>query len=224
MKMKLGKILALIAAATMFVFSFASCGGGDDEFPSRAVTIIVPFTAGGGTDLVARGIAEAARDSFPNGISVENRTGAGGAIGITAGATAAADGYTITALTVESVTLPHMGTGVGFDADSFIPIIMLNEAVSVVSVNADSPFNTLHELIEYSRTGTVRVGNSGVGAIWHLAAAALEEASGANFVHVPFEGAADAITSLLGGHIEAIPVSYSEVASHVAAGTIRVCP
>ena len=225
--MKIKKILALGATATILL-ALTSCdavgggSGGSADFPARAVSVIVPFTAGGGTDLVARGISEAARESFPNGISVENRTGAGGAIGISAGATAAADGYTITTLTVESVTLPHMGTGVAFDADSFIPIIMLNEAVSVISVNADSPFYTLDDLINESRTGTVRVGNSGVGAIWHLAAAALAEESGADFTHVPFEGAADAITSLVGGHIEAIPVSYSEVSSHVAAGTLRV--
>ena len=230
MKMKLRKIIALSVTAVMALGIFAGCdaiGGGTTaaaEYPSRGVVVVVPFTAGGGTDLVARGISQAASelDFFPNGIAVENRTGAGGAIGLSSGATAAPDGYTITTLTVESVTLPHMGTGVEFNADSFIPIIMLNEAVSVISVNADSHFETLEQLIEESRTGTVRVGNSGVGAIWHLAAAALAEESGADFVHVPFEGAADAITSLMGNHIEAIPVSYSEVSSHVAAGTLRV--
>jgi len=228
--MKLKKIIALSVTAVMALGIFAGCdaiggGGGGAQaaaYPARAVAVVVPFTAGGGTDLVARGISEAAREFFPNGISVENRTGAGGAIGLSSGATAAPDGYTITTLTVESVTLPHMGTGVEFDGDSFIPIIMLNEAVSVISVNADSDFQTLEDLIEASRTSPVLIGNSGVGAIWHLAAAALEQESGAHFTHVPFEGAADAITSLMGGHIDAIPVSYSEVSSHVAAGTLRV--
>ena len=212
-----GCMLVLMGISAIFVLT--ACGNDDAEFPSRRVAIYVPFSAGGGTDLVARGLAQAADDSFSSGIVVENRTGAGGAVGITAGATAPADGYVLTTLTVESMTLPHMG-GVEFTADSFIPIIMLNEAYSVISVHADSDFHTLDDLI--NATSPILVGNSGVGAIWHLAAAAFADASGANFEHVPFEGAADAITGLLGQHIDAITVSFPEVAGQVEAGTLRV--
>jgi len=212
-----GSLLAMVCVLALGVLM--ACDDNDGAFPSRSVSIFVPFSAGGGTDLVARGMAAAADDSFPSGIVVENRTGAGGAVGITAGATATADGYTLTTLTVESVTLPHMG-GVEFTADSFIPIIMLNEAHSVISVHVDSEFQTLDDLI--NSTSPVLVGNSGVGAIWHLAAAAFADASGANFEHVPFEGATDAITGLLGQHIDAVTVSFPEVSAQVEAGTIRV--
>jgi len=215
---KLLKFSFLAILGVLAVVGLTACDSDDASFPSRRVTIFVPFSAGGGTDLVARGIAQAAEDGFPSGIVVENRTGAGGAVGITAGATATADGYTLTALTVESVTLPHMG-GVDFTGDSFIPIIMLNEAHSVISVNADSDFHTIEDLLNAQ---DVRVGNSGVGAIWHLAAAAFADASGADFVHVPYEGATDAITGLLGNHIEAVTVSWPEVAAQVEAGTLRV--
>jgi len=217
-KLLKGSLLLMVSVLAVVVLT--ACDN-DGEFPSRSVSVYVPFSAGGGTDLVARGMAEAAREDFPNGIAVENRTGAGGAVGLSAGANAAADGYILTTLTVESVTLPHMG-GVEFDADSFIPIIMLNEAYSVITVHADSDFHTLDDLIQASAQSPILVGNSGVGAIWHLAAAAFAEASGANFEHVPFEGAADAITSLLGEHIDAVTVSFPEVVGQVQAGEFRV--
>jgi len=218
---KIVKSGILVILSVLVVVVLAACDDDSGEFPSRRVSIYVPFSAGGGTDLVARGMAEAARDAFPSGVAVENRTGAGGAVGITAGANASATGYTLTTLTVESVTLPHMG-GVEFGRDSFIPIIMLNEAYSVITVHANSDFYTLDDLISASAQNSILVGNSGVGAIWHLAAAAFAEESGASFEHVPFEGATDAITSLLGEHIDAVTVSFPEVVGQVEAGELRV--
>lgn len=214
-----GSILAIVSVFSVVLLM--ACDGEGAVFPSKSVSIYVPFSAGGGTDVVTRGLVEAARDSFPKGISVENRTGAGGAVGLTAGANATPDGYTLTTLTVESVTLPHMGD-VEFNASSYKPIIMLNEAYSVITVHADSDYQTLDDLINASSQSPVLVGNSGVGAIWHLAAVAFAEESGATLEHVPFEGAADAITSLLGQHIDAVTVSYPEVVSQVEAGELRV--
>jgi len=221
MRKVIKKIAAFTVVATLGIGLLTSCGG-DGDFPTRSVAVYVPFTAGGGTDLVARGIVEAARSNFPQGIAVENRTGGGGAIGLVAGATAAPTGYVVTTITVESITLPHMGGGVDLGPESFRPIIMLNEAYSVMSVNASSPFHTLDDLLAAAREDTVLVGNSGVGAIWHLAAAALGREAGVEFNHVPFEGAADALTSLLGNHIHAIPVSFPEVYAQVMAGEVRV--
>lgn len=84
------------------------------------------------------------------------------------GANAKADGSVITMITVELVTLPHTGTGGGIYYDQFKPIIMLNTAYSAVTVKADSPYNTLGEFLDAAKTKSMRVGNSGVGAIWHL--------------------------------------------------------
>ena len=99
---------------------------------------------------------------------------------------------------------------------------MVNSAYAAVTVQASSPYNTLGEFLNAAKTKSMRVGNSGVGAIWHLAAAGLGKAANVSFNHIPFEGAAPAITSLLGGHIDAITVSYAEVASQVAAGNLKV--
>lgn len=193
-----------------------------DSYPDKQVTMVVPFSAGGGTDLVCRALADAAKEDFPKNISVENREGSGGAIGMLYGANAAPDGSVITMITVELTTLEPMGTGAGLTYDMFKPIIMVNSVSPAVTVRADAPWNTLEEFIEYAKTNEVQVGNSGVGAIWHLAAADLAQKSGAQFKHVPYDGAAGAVTDLLGGHIDATTVSYAEVASQVDAGELKV--
>ncbi len=219
------KALVLLMLLSLVLGSAFAQGGAEvnaDNYPSGPVSVIVPYSAGGGTDLVARALVDAAKDSFPKNISVENRTGGGGAVGMSYGAHAKADGSVISMITVELVTLPHTGTGAGLYYDQFKPIMMVNSAYSAVTVKADSPYNTLNEFLDAAKTQTMRVGNSGVGAIWHLAAAGLAKAAGVTFNHIPFDGAAPAITSLLGGHIDAVTVSYAEVASQVKAGNLKV--
>lgn len=235
------KLISAILTATILSAALVGCGGASPStsaagssgkeaspaaqtspYPSFPVSVVVPFSAGGGTDLVTRAIVDAAKDKFPKNISVENRTGGGGAIGMVYGANAKPDGSIITTVCVELTTLPHTGTGATLQSDSFKPVMMMNSAYSVLTVKADAPWNDLKEFIEYAKTNKVQIGNSGVGAIWHLAAAALGKEAGVDFVHVPFEGAAPAVTSILGGHIEAVTVSYPEVAPQVEAGELKV--
>lgn len=188
----------------------------------KQVTCIVPYDAGGGTDTVMRALADAAKGSFKN-ITVENRAGAGGATGMLAGANAKADGTTITMITVELATLEAMGTNAGLTYSQFKPLMMVNSACSAITVNAnDDRFNTIEDLIEYSKTTEINMGNSGNGAIWHLAAAGLAKETGAQFKHVGYDGAAGAITDLLGEHIDAVAVSYAEVANYVESGDLKV--
>lgn len=229
--------LALALAMTM---SLAACGGssggsssggstsggstsgGPVDMSGMSVTCVVPYDAGGGTDAVMRGLADAAKGSFKN-IQVENRSGAGGATGMLYGAQAANDGSIITMITVELATLEAMGNNAGLTYTQFKPIMMVNSAASAITVKADdNRFNTLEDFIEYSKTNKVQVGNSGIGAIWHLAAAGLAKTAGTEFTHVGYDGAAGAITDLLGGHIDAVAVSYAEVNSFVQSGELKV--
>lgn len=188
----------------------------------KQVTCIVPYDAGGGTDTVMRALADAAKGSFKN-VTVENRAGAGGATGMLAGANAKADGTTVTMITVELATLEAMGTNAGLTYSQFKPLMMVNSACSAITVNAnDDRFNTIEDLIEYSKANEINMGNSGNGAIWHLAAAGLAKETGAQFKHVAYDGAAGAITDLLGEHIDAVAVSYAEVANYVESGDLKV--
>ncbi len=192
------------------------------DFSKTNVTCVVPYDAGGGTDAVMRGLADAAKGSFKN-VTVENRSGAGGATGMLYGANAPADGSVVTMVTVELVTLEAMGNNAGLTYSQFKPIMMVNSAASAITVKADDDrFNTLEDFIEYSKNNEVQVGNSGLGAIWHLAAAGLAKEAGTTFKHVGYDGANGAITDLLGGHIDAVAVSYAEVNSFVQSGDLKV--
>lgn len=241
------KITALALALAM-ALSLTACGGGNNnstpgnaggsnaggsnaggstpsggaDLSNLSVTCIVPYDAGGGTDAVMRGLADAAKGSFKN-ITVENRSGAGGATGMLYGAQAANDGSIVTMITVELATLEAMGNNAGLTYTQFKPIMMVNSAASAITVKADDDrFDTLEDFIEYSKTNKVQVGNSGIGAIWHLAAAGLAKTAGTEFNHVGYDGANGAITDLLGGHIDAVAVSYAEVNSFVQSGDLKV--
>lgn len=215
------RMLAALLVAAMAVSAVTGCGK-SASYPSKPVTVVCPFAAGGGNDTIIRALVDCAKDKFPKGIAVENRTGSGGAVGMSYGQNAKADGYTITNIAVELVTLPHAGSGGDVYYDKWTPIMMPNYSCSVITVRSDSPYQTLDELLEASKTTKLQAGNSGVGAIWHLANVALEQAAGTSFTHVPFEGGAPMITSLLGGHLDFISCSYAEVYPHVASGDLRV--
>lgn len=218
------KIIALILALVM-VMAMTACSGGaaaSTDFSKKNVTCVVPYDAGGGTDAVMRGLADAAKGSF-KAITVENRSGAGGATGMLYGANAKNDGSIVTMITVELATLEAMGNNAGLTYSQFKPIMMVNSAASAITVKADDDrFNTLEDFIEYSKSNEVQVGNSGIGAIWHLAAAGLAKVAGTDFKHVGYDGANGAITDLLGGHIDAVAVSYAEVNSFVQSGDLKV--
>lgn len=220
--MKLGKIaLPIMAAVCAGALAFGSASA--QNYPTKQVEVVVPYAAGGGTDLVARAFAEVANRHVSHPFGVVNKTGGAGAVGLSEIATARPNGYKIGIGTVELTMLPHMGMA-SFTADDFAPIALLNAEPSAISVQADSPWKTYEEFMAYAKEnpGKVRVGNSGTGAIWHIAAAALEEKTGVKFNHVPYDGANPAVTALLGGHIEAVTVSPPEVIAHVNAGKIRI--
>jgi len=119
--------------------------------------------------------------------------------------------------------LPALGL-MKVNADDFVPVARLNFDPAAVTVRADSPWKTVEAFIADAKKkpGGMQVGNGGIGDIWHVAAAAVEDRTGAQFNHVPFQGAAPAVASLLGGHVDAITVSPGEVMQHVQAGKLRV--
>ena len=192
-------------------------------YPERPVELVVPYTAGGGTDAVARAFADAVRKHLPQPVVVVNKTGAGGAIGLTEVMNARPDGAKIGVGTVEITMLPHLGVA-KFGIDDFVPVAMLNVEPSAITVRADAPWTTVEAFLAdaKARPAQLRVGNSGTGAIWHIAAESLSEKAGVRFLHVPYAGANPAVADLLGGHIEAVTVSPPEVAQHVAAGKLRI--
>ena len=192
------------------------------DYPNRPIELVVPYSAGGGTDVLARAYAEATRKYIAQPITVLNKPGASGAIGWQDVLAAKPDGYKLAVITVELTTIPHMGLA-KFTHDDFVPIARLNADPAAITVKADAPWNTIEEFIAAAKkaNGDMRLGQAGQGSIWHLAAAALEDKAGVKFNQVPFNGAAPAVLALLGGHIDVVSVSPAEVTAHVQAGKLK---
>ncbi|WP_422085743.1 tripartite tricarboxylate transporter substrate binding protein [Variovorax sp.] len=217
--------LAALSGALGLAFGLAApaAQAAGNDYPNHTVELIVPYQPGGGTDALARAFADASRKHTSESIVIVNRPGAGGAIGWNEVIHSRPDGYKLAVLTVELLTLPHLGLA-KFNYDDFQPIAQLNADPAAITVKADSPYNTIEEFLAAAKKkpGEMGVGNSGTGSIWHLAASALEDKTGARFNHIPFQGAGPAVLALLGGHVDAVAVSPAEVSTYVQAGKLKM--
>ena len=210
--------VSLLTAAPMQAFAQAA-----SDYPSRPIELVVPFGAGGGTDILARVTAEAAKKHSSQPITVVNRPGASGSIGLTEVVNARPDGYKIAMVTVEMAIIPHMGIAKFSPEADFTPLVRLNADPVVLTVSATSPWKTIEEMVDAAKKSKdpLKFGNAGTGGVSHLAAVALAQKAGTTFNHVPFQGNAPAVVALLGGHIDAVTASPSEVFSFVQSGKLR---
>lgn len=195
-----------------------------DDYPNRPIELIVPASAGGGTDALTRLFAEVAKKYLPQQpFVVNNKPGASGVIGMNDLLASRPDGYKLCMVIAEVTTLPNLGLA-KFDYTKFEPIARLNADPAAITVRADAPWNTLEEFLASAKKqpGEMKLGNAGTGSVYHLSAIGLEERAGAKFNHVPFSGAAPAVVALLGGHIDALDVSPAEVGQHVLGGKLKM--
>ena len=210
-------------AATAALATLPGTSHAEPGYPNRPVELIVPAGAGGGTDVLARAFAEAARKHLPQQpFTVMNRPGASGMIGHGEMINAKPDGYKLAVVFAEIVIVPHLGL-TKLSYEDFTPIARLNADPAAITVRADAPWNTIEEFLAASKAkpGEVKMGNSGNGSIWYLAHAALEQKVGVRYIPVPFSGAAPAVLALMGGHVDAVAVSPGEVATYVAGGKLK---
>lgn len=217
------KTTSRLLAGALCALALAAPVLAQSTFPNKPIEVIVPYPAGGGTDVLARAFSEASRKHVSQTLLVVNKPGASGAIGWADVINGKPDGYKMVLLATDLMTQPNMGfTKITYE--DFMPIARLNYDPAALTVRADAPWNTVEEFIAAAKVpgANTRVGNGGNGSTWHLAAAALEDKTGAKFNHIPYAGAAPAALALLGGHIEAITVSAAEVYTHVAAGKLKV--
>ncbi len=247
--MKFKKMAALLLA-TLMVVGLAACGGKSNppasqpaaesapaeskpaesapatnvDFPGKKqITIVVPYSAGGASDTTARIFAAELEKAIGTSVIVTNITGASGAVGLESVRSSKPDGYTIAYMPVESTMLRALGfTELSSDDFRFIGRAMTIPAA--ITVRTDSPWQTFDEFLAYAKEnpGAIQVGNSGTGSIWQIAAASVEQECDVEFTHVPFDGAAPAVAALLGGNIQAVAVSPSEVKNNVDSGDFRV--
>lgn len=191
-------------------------GGNDGEFPSKQISIICPYSAGGAADTVSRAVAAEMQNTLGVPVVVVNKTGAAGAVGMAEGKSAKADGYTITYVPVESTFLKFLDMS-DVTASDFKLIGRVMTMPASIVVKADSQWNTLDEFVAYAKEhpAEITVGNPGSGSNFYMAAKALENAADVTFTHVPFEGSSAAITALLGGNITAASIAPGEAAANI---------
>ncbi len=193
------------------------------EFPTKEVQIIIPWAAGGATDLIFRALAATTGKYLGKAVVVVNRPGGGGAVGYTEGMQAKPDGYTLTSAVTPLTILPHQ-VSTAFTYKNFEPVLNVVSDPSMFLVRSDAPWKSLKEFLDYAKNhpGMITVGNSGAGGGVHLVALAFERAAGVKFNHIPFSGGGPSVTALLGGHVNAVSVSPPEGISHVQAGKLKI--
>ena len=216
------KGIAVLCVVLMAFSSLWAGGKTEEKFPSKTIKLIVPWAAGGGTDTIARALARTGEKYLGVQVIVENKPGGSGAVGLGEVLQAPADGYTLAILPVELGFLDKTGV-YPFSFKNFTMIMNLNTDPAALTVKTGT-FKSVQEFIAYGKAnpGKLKVGHSGTGLLWHLAAATFARETGLELVYVPFDGAAPAIAALLGGQIDAVTVSGAEVSAQVRAGDLTM--
>jgi len=203
----------------------ASTGSGQ-AYPVKAVRLIVPFAAGGGTDLVARTLAQRLTASLGHTFVVENRGGAGGVIGADMVAKAPADGYTLVMGTPGSMTInPNLTAKMPYDTlRDFAPISLATISPFVLTVHPSLPVKNLKEFIAFAkaRPGRLNYGTSGNGSVAHLSTEYLKSLARIDLVHVPYKGSSLALTDTLAGQLQVLFDNLPVVQPHIRTGKLRL--
>ena len=190
----------------------AAIGGhalAQDAYPSKPIRVIVPFTPGAGTDTVARLVSQKLGEQMKATFLVENKTGAGGAIGAAEAASAAPDGYTLLFVASPFTTVAAAAKNPGYDPLRFVPVAPIAVGPLAFVVGKDVPANTMREFVTLAKSmpGKLNYGSAGAGSVNHLALELLNARAGIVVVHVPYRGIADATKDLLGGSIQSMTAS-----------------
>ncbi|MFI3276054.1 tripartite tricarboxylate transporter substrate binding protein [Vibrio sp.] len=212
----MSKLLKSIMLAAGILVSATSVAA---DYPSKNIRLVVPFGAGGGTDAVGRTLANSAKDVLGQNISIMNRTGGAGAVGMSFGASQRADGYTLTVVTREIASLPQMGL-MRHTADDFRLIRLVNLDPAVVLVAADSPYNTINDLIKEAKDnpGSVKFASTAAPNFYLMS---LEKDQDIKLNAIPYNGAPEAIPAVLGHHTDVTMVTPGEAIAQLRSGQLK---
>jgi tripartite-type tricarboxylate transporter receptor subunit TctC len=216
--------LAKLAAA-LALLTVAAPASQAQDFPSRPIRMVIAFPAGGPTDFVGRLIADKLKDLLPQPVLIENKPGANGAIGADSVAKAAPDGHTLFLSTVGAIAiLPNMRTDMPYDVlRDFAPITLVVRNTTTLVVRSDSPINSVKDFVAMAKAknGDLPFASTGVGSTTHLANEMFATAAGFKYIHVPYRGAAPALTDLLGGQVQALFADVPVLMPQIKAGKLK---
>jgi tripartite-type tricarboxylate transporter receptor subunit TctC len=222
---KLQFILHTFIGALAIVAMAPAPSQASGEWPARPVTIIVPFVAGGNTDMMARLAAERLAAKFGHPFVIENIGGAGGVIAASQVARAAPDGYTLLFGAGSQLTLAPLVQKITYDPDKdLIPVTEFGTGPQILGVKADLPVNTLSEFIDYAKAHPGKLSYAGVGiqTVTSIAAGVLKARAGLDMTLVPYKGGVQAVGDLIAGHVDMYFGNASEMLPHLDSGKIRL--
>jgi tripartite-type tricarboxylate transporter receptor subunit TctC len=217
------RIAAFVLAATLL----APLAVAQEAFPSRPISMVVPFPPGGVADLTGRPVAAAMEKFMKQPVVVANKTGAGGAVGMQSVAVAKPDGYTVLMALSSISIIPEadklFNRQPAYTMDQLKPIALISSDPTILVVPADSPWKTLKDFVDDAkkRPGEIAYSSSGVYGTLHMAMEMLSHAAGIKLKHVPFNGAGPAMTALLGNHVQSLASGPNVVIPHIKAGKLR---
>jgi tripartite-type tricarboxylate transporter receptor subunit TctC len=195
-----------------------------DAWPSRSITFIVPYAAGGYTDLVGRMAARYVESALGKTVIVDNRAGAGGIVGTQAVANAAPDGYTFCVCSVGAISIAPFAQKVGYDpVQDLAPVGIVSSIPQVVIVNKNLPLKTMADLVSHAKAnpGKLNYGSSGTGGLTHYSVELFLARTGATAVHIPFKGGAPATAAVVSGDVDFAFGNLTDALPQVEAGVVR---
>jgi tripartite-type tricarboxylate transporter receptor subunit TctC len=214
----------IVATFLSAAILFPACASAQPAWPSRPIKLIVPYAAGGGTDVIGRAIASKLSERLGQPVIVDNRLGGGGTIGFDAAAKAPPDGYTLGFTTTAFATLAAAGKKLPYNpAKDFLPIGEIGSTPLLVVVPNDSPVKSLRELVDRARAkpNAITYGSSGIGSMSHLGMELLDAVAKVQMLHVPYKGMSPVFVDLLGDRVDAALCTFASASELLQAGKLR---
>lgn len=213
------RLLVLLAAAAVCSPSFA------ESWPSKPIRLVVPFPAGGGTDIIARDLAQKITDTARWTFIVDNKPGSGGNIGVDNVAKSPADGYSLVLGQTSNLAInPSLYSKLPYDpVKDLTPISMVASSPLALVVAANSPYRTLGDLVAAAKAnpGSINFATSGNGTVAHLATELFQKEAGVKLTHIPYKGASQGITDVIGGQVQVYVSSVPTLIGHIRSGKLR---
>ncbi len=213
----------VLAAVSIFVVAATAFA---QDYPTKPIKLIVPFPPAGGTDIMARVVAQKLSENTRWTVVIDNRPGAGGNIGVDATAKSASDGYTLVMGQTSNLAInPSLFKDLPYDpVKDLAPIVLVGSGPIAIVVRSDAPYKTLPDLVAAAKAkpGAISMATPGNGTVAHLTGVRLMQATGVKFEHIPYKGASAAIPDLLGGNVDFYLSSVPSVQSQVSAGKLRI--
>jgi len=216
---------SLVIAAAL-LWGQVSAANAQEAYPNGTITFIVPYSAGGAPDFMARIVAQQLQEQIGHPVIVDNRPGSNGNVAASALAAAKPDGYTFLVLEGSLVSInPHLYNSLSYDPkEDFVPVSLLGTAPTFLAVHPSVPVSTFEEFIEYAKAPPEQLnyGSSGIGTPHHLSMEALIQKYGLKMTHIPYKGSGQSVPAVLSGEVGALFASYSAVSEFAKAGRVKL--